>query len=194
AGFHPHDADQAKPGYLKELESLLGHPKCVAIGEIGLDFHYDRSPREIQERLFREELDLAKSLDKPVIIHSRLAEEQALEMTLACGLKRALFHCFTGKLDTGRAIQAAGFLIGVTGIVTFNNPSNAELVAGLDPEKLVTETDCPFLAPKPFRGKRCEPAHAALVLQKLAGLFPGWSAERLADNIRRHSDRFIFPV
>jgi TatD DNase family protein len=172
AGVHPHEAGKAAPDYLDAVSALLAHPRVKAVGEIGLDYHYDFAPRDIQEKVFSELLDLAAKKGKPVMIHSRLAEEKAFEMTAAAGLEKALFHCFTGSLETARRIQARGYYIGVTGIATFNNPSNAELVRQLDPERLITETDCPFLAPKPFRGKRCEPAHIAIILEKLASLFP----------------------
>ena len=191
AGFHPHEASKAGPGYLDGLKKILSRPRVPAVGEIGLDFHYDRSPRETQEKVFEEQLDLAVSLEKPVMIHSRAAEERAFEMARAVGVKKAMFHCFTGNAELGRRIQSAGYFIGVTGIVTFSNPSNARMVSQLDPEMLITETDCPFLAPKPFRGKRCEPSYIPLILNKLAEIFPGRTHQELDARIERNAKELL---
>lgn len=188
AGIHPHEAGKAAPDYLNAISTLLAHPKVKAVGEIGLDYHYDLSPRDVQEKVFAELLALARGAGKPVMIHSRLAEEKAFEMVSGAGIEKALFHCFTGGLETAKRIQAKGYYIGVTGIATFNNPSNAELVKQLDPDFLITETDCPFLAPKPCRGKRCEPAHIAIILEKLASLFPDKDMKGITE---RNAERLL---
>lgn len=193
AGIHPHESEKAGPDDLREIENLLSQPKVAGIGEIGLDYHYDLAKKDVQMAVFRTQLALARKKDLPVVIHSRAAEAEALHEVREAGITRALFHCFTGSVETGRAIIAAGYCIGVTGIITFNNPSNAQLVAQLDPEALVTETDAPFLAPVPKRGKRNEPANIGLVLKKLASLFPGMTEEAMEGVVEKNTRR-IFAI
>jgi TatD DNase family protein len=191
AGIHPHEAEKAGPHDLQEIEALLALPKVAGVGEIGLDYHYQLAGREAQMALFRKLLALAQAKDLPVVIHSRAAEAEALSEVRNAGIKRALFHCFTGSVETGRAIIAAGYYIGVTGIITFNNPSNAQLIAQLDPQALVTETDAPFLSPVPKRGKRNEPAYITLVLKKLASLFPEMTEQAMEASVERNIRRIF---
>ncbi|MFH0920378.1 MAG: TatD family hydrolase [Fibrobacterota bacterium] len=182
-GIHPHESEKVTDADLSELDALLTHPKAVAVGEIGLDFYYGFSSNEAQRRVFATMLKMALRHSKPVAVHSRAAEEECFRAVQDAGIPRAFFHCFTGSPETGRCIQKAGYCIGATGILTFNNPSNAELIASLDPFMLMTETDAPFLAPKPFRGKRNEPAHISLVFAKLLQLFPTVTETKLRDSI-----------
>jgi TatD DNase family protein len=175
AGIHPHEAQKARSGYLDVLSDLCNHEKCVAIGEIGLDYHYSFSEKEVQQRVFHEQLDLARSLDMPVVIHSRAAEKEVFEAVKSANIEKAFFHCYTGNTDTARQILDAGYFIGVTGIVTFKDTANAEMIATLNPEQLITETDAPYLAPVPMRGKRNEPAYINYILKKLSEIFPDYT-------------------
>lgn len=176
AGIHPHEAGKAPAGYLDALSSLLKREKNIAAGEIGLDFHYHFYERKVQEKVFAEQLDLAGSLGLAVVLHSRGAERETLDLVKSRGIKKALFHCYTGSAETAARVLDAGYFIGVTGIVTFGNPSNAELIRRLPPERLVTETDAPFLSPRPLRGRRNEPANVTHIVKKLCELFPQHTA------------------
>ena len=182
-GIHPNEARSWKKDSLELLRNLARHPKVVAIGEIGLDFYRDRAPRELQSQIFKEQLGLAAELSLPVVIHSRQAEEDILEILEAW--KKVLFasdsgliehpgvlHSFSGRQkEAKRAIQAR-FSIGVTGPVTY--PSAHELretLSSLNLEDLLIETDAPFLTPQAHRGERNEPAYVCFVAEKLAELF-----------------------
>lgn len=173
AGVHPHEArhwDAAAPGALREL---LGAPRCVALGEIGLDFHYDFSPRDVQRQAFRAQLRLALELDKPVVLHVREAYPEALATLdeLRHPRLRGVAHCFTGEADEARGFVARGFGVSFSGAVTFKNAHAIQAAARVVPaELLLVETDCPYMAPVPLRGKRCEPAFVAHTARFLAGL------------------------
>jgi TatD DNase family protein len=193
AGVHPHEAGKAPAGYLDALSSLLKREKSIAVGEIGLDFHYRFCDRRTQEKVFAEQLDLAGSLGLAVVLHSRGAERETLDLVKSRGIKKALFHCYTGNAETAARILDAGYFIGVTGIVTFDNPSNAELIRGLPPERLATETDAPFLSPKPLRGRRNEPANVTHIVKKLCELFPKYT-EADFDTFGRSNARELFGI
>ena len=193
AGVHPHEAGKAPAGYLDALSSLFKGKKNIAAGEIGLDFHYHFCDRKTQEKVFAEQLDLAGSLGLAVVLHSRGAEKETLDRVKSHGIKMALFHCYTGNAETAGRILDAGYYIGVTGIVTFDNPSNAELIRGLPPERLVTETDAPFLSPKPVRGRRNEPANVIHIVKKLCELFPRYT-EADFDAFGRRNARELFGI
>lgn len=177
-GIHPHDAEKMEPGWLKQIEEFAQDNKVVAIGEIGLDYHYEHATREAQRTLFTKLANLSVSLGKPVVIHDREAHDDVWRIVKSTGIPkgRGLFHCFSG--DVAFAIRAveAGFLISVPGIVTFRNARLLqEVVAAIPLEKMVIETDCPFLAPEPHRGSRNEPAFVPEVAKKIAeikGLAP----------------------
>lgn len=155
-GIHPETAGQQPADYLAQLERLAKHPKVVAIGEIGLDYHYEGYDRESQSVLLREQLDLAKQLDLPVIIHARDCTEDYLRILQEfrpCGV----VHCFSGSAETAREVLKLGMYIGFTGVLTFKNAKKAlKALAEVPEDKLVLETDCPYMAPVPFRGKRCD--------------------------------------
>lgn len=180
-GLHPHDATRAKDE-LPRLAALVDEVRAddalrkrlVAIGETGLDFHYDFSPRGQQELAFAAHLDLAKRLDLPVIIHGRNAEARCGDMLIEHGgfEGRAVFHCYTGTLADARRLLDAGFLISFTGIVTFKKSTDVQEVARYVPDdRLMVETDAPYLSPQPVRGKRpCEPAYVAHTAAFLAQL------------------------
>ena len=156
AGIHPGDIDGLPADYLKRLEMLLTKPKVVAVGEIGLDYHYQPYDRNKQIRIFTEQMELAQSLKKPVIIHSREATEDTLSVLRQFPKVTGVVHCFSGSDQTAVQVLDFGYLIGFTGVVTFSNarkPIKAAAVVPLD--RLLLETDAPYMAPVPFRGKRC---------------------------------------
>ena len=191
-GVHPHQAhtfagDPAAAAAIVR-EQLDVTPSARAIGEIGLDYHYDLSPRDVQHEVFRTQVRLARDIDRPVVIHTREAEEDTIAILKeeGGGDVRGVLHCFTGTAALARAALGLGFYISVAGIVTF--PKAGELRNTLQEvpiDRLLTETDSPFLAPVPFRGKRNEPAHVARVVAQLAalhGVAPREMAERTAAN------------
>ncbi len=191
-GIHPHEAVNALNTDFDELNRIAAHPKVVAIGEMGLDYYGDKvSDREVQKGCFERLIRLALEVDKPVVVHSRAAEAEALELLLKYGVRKAYFHCFTGSSDIAMRIVDAGYYIGVTGIVTFNNDSNAKLVSALAIESLLTETDSPFLAPKPFRGKRNEPAMVKIIAEKVAALRPEVAKEVLYEVLWKNALSFF---
>lgn len=154
AGIHPHEAEEVSENYIEELKSFCQHKKCVAIGEIGLDYHYDFSPRDKQRDVFEKQLILAKELDLPVIVHDREAHEDTWNL-LKKYRPKGIVHCFSGSVEMARDIVSIGMLIGLGGAVTFKNAKKPVEVAKYVPfESLVLETDCPYMSPVPFRGKR----------------------------------------
>jgi len=172
-GIHPHGAGEVPSGYLDTLRALAARPEVVAVGEIGLDYYRDLSPREEQRRVFREQLALARELDLPVIIHDRDAHADILRLLQGDGVGPAggVMHCFSGSWEMARELVRLGFYISLAGPVTFPNANRlAEVARRLPPERLLVETDCPYLAPVPYRGRRNEPAHVRLVAQTVAGL------------------------
>jgi TatD DNase family protein len=189
-GVHPHQAQAFadRPGRAADVvrAQLGGTPAGRAIGEIGLDYHYDYSPPDVQKHVFRAQVRLARELDRPVVIHTREADEDTLTILREEGPVRGVLHCFTGTPDLASAGLALGLYISLAGIVTF--PKAAELretARGVPVDRLLVETDSPFLAPVPNRGKRNEPAHVALVVAALAalhGLAPADLAARTKAN------------
>lgn len=182
-GVHPHDTgkiviaspDGAKQSqsYLDTLRAWAARPKVVAIGEIGLDYHYDHSPRDVQQLRFCEQLQLAKELNLPVVIHSREAWEDTVSLVKELGPfeNSGVFHCFGGSVDQAEEVIALGFYISISGILTFKKAASLiEVVQKIPLEHMIIETDAPFLAPVPHRGKRNEPAFVALVGEKIAGI------------------------
>jgi TatD DNase family protein len=172
-GVHPHDASKATDETFARLRELAAHPKVLAIGEIGLDYHYDFSPRDVQKLVFRAQLRVARELDWPVVIHTREADDDTLRILRDVGgdQLRGVLHCFTGTPRLADAGLALGFYISLAGILTF--PKAQELrdtVRNVPLDRLLTETDSPFLAPVPYRGARNEPAHVAQVVAALAEL------------------------
>ena len=153
-GIHPETAGQQPADYLAQLERMAADPRVVAVGEIGLDYHYEGYDRDVQIRLFREQLDLAKQLDLPVIIHARDCTEDYVNI-LREMRPRGVVHCFSGSAETAREVLKLGMYIGFTGVLTFKNAKKAlKALAEVPEDKLVLETDCPYMAPVPFRGKR----------------------------------------
>ncbi|TCM22128.1 TatD DNase family protein [Novosphingobium sp. PhB165] len=188
-GIHPHEADQhADLGEAVLLEATR-HPKVIAIGETGLDYYYDKSDRDVQQALFRTHIRVSRETGLPLIIHTRDAEEDTfriLEDEMGKGAFPALIHCFTASADFGAKVLALGLTISISGIVTFKNAKDLQEVVKIVPEdRLLVETDSPFLAPVPHRGKRCEPAHTADTARFVADL-RGVSAEQLGEVTSRN--------
>lgn len=174
AGIHPHEARHASDAHYVELERLARHPRTIAWGEIGLDYHYDHSPRDVQAIVFRNQLGQARAEKKPVIIHCREAWPDCLEILeqdwRSSGLG-GIFHCFSGTLEEARRGIAMGFLVSFAGNVTFPKSQNLRDVArDLPLDQLLIETDSPFLAPPPHRGRRNEPAYVAEVARTLGNV------------------------
>jgi TatD DNase family protein len=174
-GTHPHDARLFDDKAEQRIASLVKQSaRVIAWGEIGLDFHYDNSPRDVQKSVFRCQLELARDARLPVIIHTREAEDETIEILTShpLGLNvPGVMHCFSGSLQLAQKALELGFLISFSGIVTFKKAENLRAVARQVPlDRLLIETDCPFLAPVPFRGKRNEPAYVVEVARCLADL------------------------
>jgi TatD DNase family protein len=171
-GTHPHNAEEEPEVDAKTLIALARHPKIVAIGEAGLDYHYDKSPRDLQEQSFRQHVAAARETGLPLVIHSRECDEdmaRILEEEMGKGAFPAVLHCYTGGRELAfKAIQL-GLYISFTGILTFKNSGALrELAAELPAERLLVETDAPYLAPMPYRGKRNEPAYVVETAKVLA--------------------------
>jgi TatD DNase family protein len=169
-GIHPHDAGRVTEDCYDVIRELaLASPKVVAIGEIGLDFYRDRSPRDEQESVFRRFLRMAAEVDKPVIIHDRDAHERVMSILVEEQARRGVLHCFSGDVAMAAEAIKMGFYISIPGTVTYpSNEALREVVASVSIDRLLVETDCPYLTPVPFRGKRNEPAHVRLAAAKVA--------------------------
>ena len=183
-GVHPHDAVTIKESDLDTLRKAAAHPKCLAIGEIGLDYYYKHSLPEVQIPVLEQQLGLALEMSLPVVIHSRDAEKDLLlSLTRYAGSCKGIpgiIHCFTGTQAFGEACIALGFYISFSGIFTFKNAEDLRIAAKAFPlDRLLVETDSPYLAPIPFRGRKCEPAMVRFTAQKLAEV-KGISFEELA--------------
>jgi TatD DNase family protein len=190
-GIHPHEAAQVPEGDWEAFGRLARDPRVVAIGEMGLDFHYDRSPRPVQEAAFRRSLRLAREVAKPIVIHVREADEPCLRALREEGIpaEGGVVHCFTGDAASARAYLDLGLHISVSGIATFKTAEAIREAVRMTPrDRLLVETDSPFLAPIPFRGKRNEPAHVAYVAAKVAevwGTTPDEVARVTTANVKR---------
>jgi TatD DNase family protein len=186
-GVHPHDAAEADADVLTEIERLAGGPRVVAVGEIGLDFYRNLSPREAQERVFRQCIGLARRVRKPVVVHCRDAHAEVLAILAEERVSEAggIMHCFSGDVAIARRCLDLGLLISLAGPVTYPKARALPEVARFVPaDRLVIETDCPFLPPQGYRGKRNEPAYLALTAARVAEL----RGEPLEDFARRASD------
>ncbi|HYL86468.1 MAG TPA: TatD family hydrolase [Candidatus Angelobacter sp.] len=191
-GIHPHEAKEVTQQHLDELARLAKHPKVIAWGEIGLDYYYDHSPRDVQHRVFRDQIDLAKQAKLPIIIHCRDAWSDCLNLIeehwRPTGLG-GILHCFTSTLEDARRGIDMGFLISFAGNSTYPKAQNLRDVAKALPlEKFLIETDAPYLAPQAYRGKRNEPAYVAEVARTLASvrnLWPDELAAATSENFRR---------
>ena len=171
-GMHPHDAKNLTPDILETFRELARHPKVIALGEMGLDYYRNLSPRPVQKEAFEKQLDLAEEMQMPIIIHNRDAYADILPILEARqGKIQGVLHCFTGNVELMHRSLAIGFYIGIGGIVTYPNAKDVQAVAKEVPEdRLLIETDCPWLAPQFRRGKRNEPSYVRAVAEKITEL------------------------
>ena len=171
-GSHPDVADEVDESLIGTYRELCQKfPKVRAIGEIGLDYHYEDIPRDIQKQAFRLQMELARELDLPVIVHEREAHEDGLKIVDEFPTVKGVFHCYSGSLEMAKELVKRGWYIGFTGVLTFKNARKAlEVAANIPIERIVIETDCPYMAPVPFRGKRNDPGKVCYMAEKLAGL------------------------
>ena len=169
-GSHPDVADEVNEEVLEEYRKLCKlNDKVKAIGEIGLDYHYEDIPREIQKQAFRAQMALAAELDLPVIVHEREAHEDGMAIVREFPQVKGVFHCYSGSAEMARQLVELGWYIGFTGVLTFKNARKAvEVAAAIPLERIVLETDCPYMAPEPFRGKRNDPGKLYRMAEKLA--------------------------
>jgi TatD DNase family protein len=187
-GVHPHDADTVDDYVLSYLEELSAKAEVVAIGEIGLDFYRNLSPRRIQEEVFVKQLALAKRVGLPVIIHDRDAHRRVMEVLRAEGASNGVMHCFSGDMGLAKQALDLGFYISFAGPITYDGRKAGEIIRKMPADKVLIETDCPYLTPVPYRGKRNEPAYVKYVLERVAGILerPVEEVEALTDgNARR---------
>ena len=191
-GVHPHEATGFREQDLAELWDMLNDSRCSALGEIGLDYHYDFSPRETQRECFKRQLEIALKLDMPVIMHDREAHEDTLRL-LQEYRPRGVVHCFSGSAEFAREILALGLCIGLGGAVTFKNARKPIEVASQIPlERLLLETDAPYMTPEPYRGRRCESWHISYTAEKIAQA-RGMDAQELIDICNRNG-RELFGI
>ena len=179
-GIHPHDAGGMTPEDIPALAELAARGKVRAIGEIGLDYHYDFSPRDSQLFCFKTQMDLARTVDLPVIIHDREAHQDTLRIVRDFPGARGVFHCYSGSLETAKALVDLGWYLSFTGVVTYKNARRVlEVAAWLPADRLLLETDAPYLTPEPHRGRRNDSTYLHFTCETLAAL-RGVSAEELA--------------
>ena len=189
-GSHPDAADEVSEAVLEEYRKLCAaNPKIKAIGEIGLDYHYEDIPRDLQKKAFRMQMALAAELNLPVIVHEREAHADALEILDEFPTVTGVFHCYSGSAEMAKELVRRGWYIGFTGVLTFKNAKKAVEVAKAVPlDRLVLETDCPYMAPEPYRGKRNHPGYLYRMAEKLAeikGIAPEEAAQATLENGKR---------
>jgi TatD DNase family protein len=191
-GIHPHDVARMEPGWWEAIEALARRPRVVGVGETGLDYYYDHSPRDLQREAFTRFVAMARRVGKPIVCHIRDAHEESRAVLRDSGAAEVggVIHCFTGTPEDAAAYVAMGFHVSFSGIVTFRGKSADPIRAAVKQvplDRILVETDCPFLAPMPMRGKRNEPAyvvHTAAVVAEQAGVSPDQLAEASTRNAR----------
>ena len=188
-GSHPDDADHVDGRLLDRYRALAGHEKVRAIGEIGLDYHYEDVPRAQQIIAFEQQLELAEALKLPVIVHEREAHGDAMDIVRRHPDVRGVFHCFSGSKELALWLVERGWYIGFTGVVTFKNARRAvEAVQALPLDRILVETDCPYMAPEPYRGRRNDSRYVPLVAAKIAelkGITPDEAGNITTENAKR---------
>ena len=194
-GMHPHDAKHVGEEELRQLKELVAHPKVIAVGETGLDYYYNHSPREVQREVFTQFIHLAGEKQLPLVVHERDGAQEAAELLReeGNGKVQGVIHCFTGDYDAARAYLDLGFYLSFTGIITFKNAGALREVVRIVPlDKMFVETDSPYLTPVPHRGKRNEPAYVRFVAASIASL-KGLSIEEVA-RVTTHNVRTLFRI
>lgn len=192
AGIHPHEAAAADEAFIDLIANELAHlPEVVAIGEAGLDYHYDFAPKDVQHEVFRTMLQLSKKVDKPIVIHTRDADEDTLRLLEEEDVTGGLMHCYTGGSELAYAALDRGFYISFSGIVTFKNGKDLlDLAASIPLDRVLYETDAPYLAPIPFRGKMNQPAYVRYTAQKIADA-RGMSLEEFSEIVWENAGRLF---
>ena len=191
-GVHPHDASKATPETWTRLRELAAHPKVLAIGEIGLDYHYDFSPRDVQRAVFEQQLALAAGSGKPIVIHTREAWDDTVEILREQWHGGGIMHCFTGNETQARQVLDLGFYLSFGGVLTFPKAEEVRQSARIAPaDRILVETDCPYLAPVPHRGKRNEPAFVVDTARRLAEV-RGVAPEAIAETTTRNFEQLLF--
>jgi TatD DNase family protein len=197
-GIHPHDTKLADPEVLADVEKRMSHPKCVGLGEIGLDYYYSHSDPAIQIARLKDQLAIAVKTKKPLVIHSRDAETELLKelkqyaANQSLGSNIGVIHCFTGTLPFARECIDLGFFISISGIITFKKSAALrDTVKQLPLDRLLVETDSPFLAPEPHRGKKCMPAMVVRTAEKIAEIF-GVPLEEVAQKTTRNAEALFW--
>jgi TatD DNase family protein len=179
AGFHPLDLAEYTEERLGVIEAMLAHPKVVALGEIGIDYFYDTSPRELQREVFSRQIEIAVRTNMPIIVHTRDSVQDAVDIAVRhaqanpawkTGGLRGVFHCFTGTADQAQTLFRNGFLVSFPGPITFKKSLMPDVVRAIGLDNIMVETDAPFLTPVPFRGKRNEPSYIPLIAAMIAGI------------------------
>ncbi len=176
-GVHPHDSGNVPDDYLSQLKAMAAHRKVIAIGEIGLDYYRDHSPREAQRRVFSEQLSLAGELNLPVVVHVREALDDAFSIIEKSGINKGVLHSFPGDISEARKAADIGFYISFAGPLTYPRSSRVEVASSLPLSKILVETDSPYLTPQAYRGKRNRPEYVRYVIEKLAEIFSPYSFE-----------------
>ena len=193
-GTHPHDARLYDDAAEEKIKTLINNERMIAWGEIGLDFHYDNSPRDVQVEVFKRQLRAARECNLPVVIHTREAEAETIEILQSeyeGARRRGVFHCFSGSMELAQKAIEIGFMISFSGIVTFKKADELREIAKQVPlDRLLIETDCPYLTPIPYRGKRNEPAYVVEVARCLAGLH-GMDIEEMGHITGENFNRFF---
>jgi len=188
AGIHPHEAKDAPENFIERLRELLQRPKVQALGEIGLDYHYDFSPRPVQLAVFEQQLSLAREMDLPVIVHDREAHRDVYDL-LKKYRPSGVVHCYSGSAEMAGELLKLGLYIGFTGVVTFKNARKVlEAARGVPAERMLIETDCPYMAPEPYRGRRCDSGLLRFTAEVLARE-KGVSVQELIDQTTENALR-----
>ena len=190
-GSHPDDADHADAALVERYRQLCSHPRVKAVGEIGLDYHYEDVPREVQKRAFRLQMQLAREVGLPVVVHEREAHGDAMELLDDFPDVTGVFHCYSGSAEMAKELVRRGWYVGFTGVVTFKNARRAvETVEALPLDRILIETDCPYMAPEPYRGRRNDPSYVPLVAARIAGI-KGISPEEAGRITRENAARLF---
>lgn len=191
-GIHPEMVDELEKDYLEVLKEMSKNKKVVAIGEIGLDYHFKDDNKELQKEIFVKQIELANFLDLPVVVHSRDAMGDTLELLKKHPpQKESLLHCYSGSIESAKEFIKLGFSFSFGGVVTFNNAKNVvKVVEELPIEKIMLETDCPYMAPVPFRGKRNEPMYIPYIARKIAEI-KNIEVEKIAEITTKNAEKMF---
>jgi len=191
-GVHPHELSDMSDSTMSVLRRLAGHEKVVGLGEFGLDYHYDTHPKAIQKEWFIKQLNLAKELNKPVIIHSREASQDTFDIIQKSGHQKGVIHCYSGNAQMAMDYVKMGYYIGIGGVITFSNAKKmVEVVKAVPLERILIETDSPYLSPNPNRGKRNDSRNLAFIVEKIAEI-KGVSPEVVAEISMKNGKKLFF--